>query len=74
MTFLTRFLQCILKLLDFFGELRKVVVYKITFSSTLLSGAEIRFLLSVLFKPMCVCVILTSSRGELPSDAVPTAR
>jgi hypothetical protein len=23
---------------------------------------------------VCVCVILTSSRGELPSDAVPTAR
>jgi hypothetical protein len=41
-------------LLDFLGELRKVVVYGTTFCSAFLGGAEIRFLLSVLFKPTTI--------------------
>jgi hypothetical protein len=47
LTFLAGLLQCFLKLLDFLGELRKVMVYGITFLTALPSGAEIGFLLSV---------------------------
>ncbi len=50
LTFLTGLLQRLLELLDFLGELRKVVVYGITFLSAFLSGAEIEFLLSVPFQ------------------------
>ncbi len=50
-TFLTRFLQRFLKFLDLFGELRKAVVYGITFLSAFLSSAEIKLLLFILFKP-----------------------
>ena len=58
LTFLTGLLQCFLKLLDFLGELCKVVVYGITFLSAFLSGAEIRFLLSVLFKPTTIMSVV----------------
>jgi hypothetical protein len=57
-TFLTRFLQCFLELLNFFGELHKVVVYRITFLSAFLSGMKIRFLLSILFKPTTITSIV----------------
>jgi hypothetical protein len=56
--FLTGLLQCFLKLLNFFGELHKVVVYGITFSSVFLSGAEIGFLLSVLIKPTTITSVV----------------
>jgi hypothetical protein len=49
LTFLAGFLHPFLELLDFLGELRKVVIYGITFFSAFLSSAEIRFLLSILF-------------------------
>jgi hypothetical protein len=61
LTFLAILLQRFLELLNFLGELRKVMVYGITFLTALLSGAEIRFLLSVFFKfttlPCVVCGI-----------------
>jgi hypothetical protein len=56
--FLTRLLQRLLKLLDFLSELRKVLVYGTTFLSALLSGTEIGFLLSVLFKPTTITSIV----------------
>ncbi len=40
-TFLTGLLQRFLKLINFLGELRKVVVYGITFLFVFLSSAEI---------------------------------
>jgi hypothetical protein len=58
LTFLTGLLQRFLKLLNFLGELRKVMVYGITFLSAFLSGVEIRFLLSVLFKPMTITSVV----------------
>ncbi len=58
LTFLARLPQRFLKLLDFLGELRKVVVYKNTFLSAFLSGTEIEFLLSVLFKPMTITSVV----------------
>jgi hypothetical protein len=39
-SFLTRLLQSFLELLDFLGQLRKVMVHGITFSSAFLSGTE----------------------------------
>ncbi len=48
LTFLAKLLQCFLQLLTFLGELRKVMVYGITFLTAFLSGAEIGLLLSVL--------------------------
>ncbi len=55
MPFLTGLLQRLLKLLDFLGELREVMVYGITFLSAFLSGAvEIGFLFFVLFKPTTI--------------------
>ncbi len=52
--FLTRILQRFLKLLNFLGQLRKVLVHRITFLSAFFSGAEIQFLLSVLLKPTTI--------------------
>jgi hypothetical protein len=58
-TFLTGLLQCLLKLLNFLGELRKVLVYRITFIlSAFLSIAEIGFLLSVLLKPTTITSVV----------------
>ncbi len=57
-TFLTGLLQCFLELLNFLGELHKVVVYGITFFSAFLSSAEIGFLLSVLFKPTTITSVV----------------
>ncbi len=54
LTFLTELLQCFLKLLNFLSELRKVVVYGITFLSAFLSCAEIGSLFSLLFKPTTI--------------------
>jgi hypothetical protein len=56
--FLTRLLQCLLKLLNFLGQLRKVTVHGITFLSAFLSGTEIGFLLSVLFKPTTITSVV----------------
>jgi hypothetical protein len=58
LTILTRLLQWLLKLLDFLGELHKVVIYGITFLPAFLSSAEIGFLLSVLFKPMTITSVV----------------
>jgi hypothetical protein len=58
LTFLAGLLQHFLELLDFLGELCKVMVYRITFLIALLSSAEIGFLLSVFFKPTTLtCVV-----------------
>ena len=58
LTFLARLLQCFLKLLNFLGELRKVMVYGITFLTALLSGGEIRFPLSFFFKPTTLTIVV----------------
>jgi hypothetical protein len=58
LTFLAGLLQCFLDLLYFLGELRKVVVYGITFLSAFLSSTKIGFLLSVLFKPMTITSVV----------------
>ncbi len=65
LTFLTRLLQCFLKLLDFLGELRKVVVYRITFLSAFLSNTKIGFLLSVLFKPTTITSVVRDIRTPI---------
>ncbi len=79
LTVLTGLLQCFLELLDFLGELREVVVYGITFLSVFLSGAEIGFLLSILFKPMtitsvvrgiCALMLLAQVAMHLKADVV----
>jgi hypothetical protein len=64
-TFLTRFLQRLLKLLNFLGQLCKVVVYEITSSSAFLSGAEIGFLLSVLFKHTTITRVVHGICGPM---------
>ncbi len=57
LTFLAGLLQ-FLNLLNFLGDLRKVMVYGITFLTALPSGTEIGFLLSVFFKPTTLtCVV-----------------
>jgi hypothetical protein len=56
--FLTRLLQRFLKLLDFLGQLCKVLVQRIIFLSAFLSGAGIRFLLSVLFEPTTIASVV----------------
>jgi hypothetical protein len=58
LTFLAGLLQRFLELFDFLGELRKVMVYGITFLTALLSGAEIRFLFSVFLKPMTIMSVV----------------
>jgi hypothetical protein len=58
LTFLAGLLQRFLELLDFLGELHEVMVHGITFLSTFHSGAEIRFLLFVLFKPMTITSVV----------------
>jgi hypothetical protein len=65
LTFLTRLLQRFLELLDFVGELCKVVVFGITFLSTFLSSAEIQFLLSVLFKPMTITSVVCGTHAPM---------
>ena len=65
LTFLTGLLQRFLKLLDFLGELRKVVVYGITFISAFLGGAVIGFLLSVLFKPMTITSVVSGMHAPM---------
>ncbi len=58
LTFLAGLLQRFFELLDFLSELREVMVYRITFLTALLSGAEIGFLLSMFFKPTTpTCVV-----------------
>jgi hypothetical protein len=58
LTFLAGLLQCFLELLNFLGELHKVMVYGITFLTAFLSGTEIGFLLSVLLKPMTITSVV----------------
>ncbi len=58
LTFLAGLLQHLLELLDFLSELRKVMVYGITFLTAFLSGAEFRFLLSVLLKPTTITSVV----------------
>jgi hypothetical protein len=64
-SFLTRLLQRLLKLLNFLGQLREVMVHGITFLSAFLSGAEIGFLLSVLFKPTSITSVVHSMRAPM---------
>ncbi len=56
--FLTGLLQRFLKLLDFLGQMRQVLVDEITFLSAFLSGAGIGCLLSILFKPMTITSVV----------------
>jgi hypothetical protein len=65
LNFLTGLLQRFLELLDFLGELRKVLVYGITFLSAFLSSAEIGFLLSVLFKPTTIMSVVHGIRTPM---------
>jgi hypothetical protein len=65
LTFLTRLLQRFLKLLNFIGELPKILVYRITFLSAFFSSAEIRFLLSVLFKPTTIMSVVSGIRTPM---------
>ncbi len=58
LAFLTRLLQCLLKLLDFLGWLGKVLVYGIALISAFLSGAETGFLLSVFLKPTTIASVV----------------
>ncbi len=58
LTFLAGLLQRFLEFLDFLSELRKGMIYRITFLTTFLSSAEIGLLLSVFLKPMTLtCVV-----------------
>jgi hypothetical protein len=52
-------------LFDFFGELRKVVVYRTTFLSAFLDRGEIRFLLSVLFKPTTITSVVRGIHAHM---------
>jgi hypothetical protein len=65
LAFLARLLQRFLKLLDFLGELCKVMVYGITFLTTFLSGAEIRFLVSILLKPTTIASVVRGIRTPM---------
>ncbi len=65
LTFLARLLQRFLKLLDFLGELCKIMVYRITLLTAFLSGAEIRFLLSVLLKPTTITSVMHGIRAPM---------
>jgi hypothetical protein len=56
--FLICLLQGFLKLLDFLGQLCKVLVLGITFLSTFLRGAEIGLLLSVLLNPTTITSVV----------------
>ncbi len=71
LTFLAGLLQRFLKLLNFLGELRKVMVYGITFLTAFLSGAEIGFLLSILLKSTTITSVV---RGVHPPLASCTGR
>ena len=62
LTFLAGLLQCFLELLDFLGELRKVMIYGTTFLTAFLSGAIIECLLSVLFKPTTITSVVCGMR------------
>jgi hypothetical protein len=63
---LTIFLQCFLKLLDFLGQLCKVLVQKICFLTALLSGAELGLLLSVFLKPTTITSVVGGIRIPMP--------
>jgi hypothetical protein len=65
LTFLAGLPQCFLKLLNFLGELREVMVYGITFLTALPSGAEIGFLLSVFFKPTTLTCVMRGIRAPM---------
>jgi hypothetical protein len=65
LTFLAGLLQHFLELLNFLGELRKVMIYGITFLTALLSGAEIGFLLSVFFKPTTLTCVVRGIRAPM---------
>ncbi len=56
--FLTRLHQRLPKCLDFLGQLHEVLVYRITFLSAFLSGAETGFLLSNLFKTTTITSVV----------------
>ncbi len=63
--FLTRLLQSFLKLLDFLGQLHEILVHGITFLSAFPSGAEIGFILSVLFEPMTITSVVCGMRTPM---------
>ncbi len=58
LTFLAGLLQSFLELLNFLGELPKIMVYGITPFSAFLSGTEIGFLFSVLLKPTTITSVV----------------
>ncbi len=58
LTFLAGLLQCFLEPLNFLGELREVMVFGIIFLTAFLSSTEIRFLCSVLLKPMTITSVV----------------
>ncbi len=58
LTFLDGLLQRFLELLDFLGELRNVMVYRITFLSAYICGTEIGFLLPILLKPTTITSVV----------------
>jgi hypothetical protein len=65
LTFLAGLLQRFIKLLNFLGELRKVMIYGTTFLTTFLSGMEIRFLLSVFLKPTALTCVVRGIRTPM---------
>ncbi len=65
LTFLAGLLQHFLELLDFLGELRKVMIYWIILLTAFISGTEIRFLLSVFLKPMVLMCVVRGIRAPM---------
>jgi hypothetical protein len=65
LTILARLLQQFLKPLDFLCELRKVMVYGITFLTAFLSGTKIGFLLSVLLKSTTITSVVRGIRAPM---------
>jgi hypothetical protein len=65
LAFLAGLLQSFLKLLNFLGELREVMIYGTTFLTAFLSGMETRFLLSVFLKPMALTCVVRGIRAPM---------
>ncbi len=65
-SFLAQLLQCLLKLLNLLAQLCKVPINGISFLTAYLSGAEIRFLLSVFLKPTTITSVVHGIRAPMP--------
>jgi hypothetical protein len=63
--FLILFLQRFLDLLNFLGQLRKVLVHKIHFLTAFLSGAEFGLFLSIFFKPTTIMSVVCGVRASM---------